>query len=46
MNIITSSFSNKIEIKEKIFSVVKDIINFFEYYNRRYKTKLDFVNIL
>ena len=45
-NKVTSSFVNKIETKEEIFSIIEDIKIFFINYKNAYKTKIEFNNIL
>ena len=43
---ITNSLIKKIEEKDDKFSVINDILSFMNKYNDKYKTKIDFNNIL
>ena len=43
---IKDSFINRIKIKEEKFSIINDILDYFKIYNRKYKTKINFTNII
>ena len=45
-NKIKESFVNKIKIKQENFSVINDILEYISNFNKKYKTKINFINII